>query len=58
MASALGSGDEDEWVSSESSVAILDDLSGDKGSGKKMPQEQQSPPTPVDPAGQHSNLHT
>lgn len=52
-ASTVGSDDEDEWESSESGAATpLDDLSSDEGSGKKTPQEQQSPPTPVDPAGQ------
>ncbi|KAN0138327.1 hypothetical protein V8E53_003790 [Lactarius tabidus] len=52
-ASTVGS-DEDEWESSESGAATpLDDVSGDEGSGKKTPQEQQSPSTPVDPtAGQ------
>ena len=50
-ASTVGSDDEDEWVSSESGAATpLDDVSGDEGSGKKTPQEQQSPPTPVDRA--------
>ena len=50
-ASTVGSDDEDEWISSESGAATpLDDVSGDDGSGKKTPQEQQSPPTPVDPS--------
>jgi hypothetical protein len=55
-ASTVASDDEDEWVSSESGAATpLDDVSGDEGSGKKTPQEQQSPATPVDPAGQRQN---
>ena len=50
-ASTVGSDDEDEWISSESGAATpLDDVSGDEDSGKKTPQERQSPPTPVDPS--------
>jgi len=52
--SAVGSDDEDEWVSSESGAATpLDDASGDEGSGKKTPQEV-SPATPVDHVGQRA----
>ncbi|KAH8996403.1 hypothetical protein EDB86DRAFT_2917918 [Lactarius hatsudake] len=56
-ASTVASDDEDEWVSSESGAATpLDDASGDEGgSGKKTPQELQSPTTPVDPAGNGQN---
>ncbi|KAI9452486.1 hypothetical protein BJY52DRAFT_1418674 [Lactarius psammicola] len=56
-ASTVGSDDEDEWVSSESGAATpLDDASGDEGSGKKTPQEQQSAATtPVDPTGNGQN---
>ncbi|KAH9961492.1 hypothetical protein BC827DRAFT_1202403 [Russula dissimulans] len=52
--STAGSDEEDEWVSSESGAATpLDDTSGDEDLGKKTPQEQ-SPATPVDPAGQRA----
>ena len=54
-ASTVGSDDEDEWISSESGAATpLDDVSGDESSGKKTPQEEQSPPTPVDPVAQRN----